>query len=1433
MTRPTYRKSKGPNGTRLAPKSPYPSDPGLVTTTIKPTGGLAFGLRDYTSKDFQNGWDIINAKVGRSGWGMVLMEPGGIRGYGSGQAYDPALDNVGGDRDNRILFWPRDGWGSVSFVGKGVKITSPRGWTLGGIRGGENHEIGLLVVGPNNFGVWRTTAQSWNAYGKNGQLSSGCDFVEMAMPNSWVFETDSTSLRSASIADRAVDKPGPIDDFNMDGIYIAPTWRPVGSTSHTDSLQWSGDSPYGGSTVKDAAIFSSTNHGVIIGGAATDTELRNVAVIGMPVGLARHPVTGTAPANSKFAGKGPGTVNNPIALNGTGAPGALRIYDSIFIGPMKNIENVSKGGVIQNVQVTSEDAEAGDARFTLDRSLLEWTQEDLDREVPFPSDAFLTRVWAVDGVFPEEPENPEGPGNPGPVVPGGILTQDKMPSFAQAWALATPPLLSYNAAATVSGVSVAPTDAKVVHTGAAAKAIVPAATPGYFRPNYLADSGAGTSTNPNFMPAYGSKVRTASQVVEVALQQRPDLTGGGITTRTPVRIIVDGQWTDVMPTFLGPGGNIGYAGITPSFISAGTKFWLRLEFESARDREIEIVSMLEYAGWSVPAGQTFLAPAPVQHTIVWDMDSLAGAEKHGTGNYSLSSPEGNLQHATYSHVSSMAWYASKSLGYDSVVNSSSGSSGYEVSGETVRFISDDRTQFDVIEHKPQVVVVGVGFNDVKAGRSAAQLQAAATATLAGIRAGLPDAILVVLAIPSVPGVSQIGGAPAVAPYNAALKAAAGAGGAWLIDPILGDLFNPAGVRVADKPNMVTGNEARISSDGVHPTQEGARFFGAGYVADMLRLVHPAVGSGGPVVPPTDLTDPELTWVTDPTTPLRGTAILTVDAYHSTGIESVEFRATFQGESILLPPASKGAGRNYVLPFDTTSVPDNNYVVTATAKAVNGRTATAPETFQVDNSSAPPVANVKPTVTFLEPLAGAVLPRGGQVVFKGRATDDKLIASAGFRFRSASGLGPVVKAAPAVVGNNVYELVVEGSALVAGGFSGAAFTATDTGSPALSSETSVVAFSIAPVIDETDPTDFVLTVTTDGPYRLRLDWTAARDPFDQPILYRVLLDSLLELTTSSLGLTLDGLPAGSTPSIRIVAFDPDLNETSSNEVDDVTVLGQPTTTVLGTPTLRAVDVKPTSAGLVGGAPADTTGVLGYELRRGDVVVRRAESIADFEYVPVELEPETDYRFTLASVGKDETRSALAVAAFRTGALPSAVTPGWFATGPAVVSGAAGPVNGRVLVRYSSDVRTRDGQERTVTQQVVDAIDGRFYNPGTADLWQGYRSEDPADYIDWIEQFYGPDEKIEERHRRFRFPANATGSQVAYLDRIWLDAAPAGSALPVWAQELVAAAARVDAAAESAEASAERAKLEADRAEAGGAGVTITEADGFWTITTTGA
>lgn len=428
-----------------------------------------------------------------------------------------------------------------------------------------------------------------------------------------------------------------------------------------------------------------------------------------------------------------------------------------------------------------------------------------------------------------------GSGTSQPLAP---LTQATMPTFAEAWQLAPTLTITTATSSSVSGSLISPTDSRLKYLGTTG--IIQAATTGYYRASYMADkSTAGTGTDPNFLPSYGIKFKTNAPSVEIKMQQRPDLAGkNGVSGRVAVRLRIDGKWTSVSPTYLGL-TNTGYDTISnPESITAGTEVWVKLDFGSSSTRTVEFYTMTEFGGIKTGSSYSLSQADPPQHTAVMLGDSLTGAEKHGLGNFSLSSAQGSYHKATFTQLSSLWAYACQTIGYDNVVTSSAGSSGFTVSGDTVSYLNADRMANDVIAYNPELVVIGTSFNDIAGNKSATSVKTATISIISTIHAALPDAIIVVFGNPNAPVLGAL--APyIVSPYNTALREAANTNQiAWFIDPSVGRLYNPSGSVMYSHGDLLSGRSSYVSSDDTHPTQAGAELFGK-RIGEYLRRVHPA------------------------------------------------------------------------------------------------------------------------------------------------------------------------------------------------------------------------------------------------------------------------------------------------------------------------------------------------------------------------------------------------------------------------------------------------------------------------------------------------------------------------------------------------------------------------------------------------------------------
>lgn len=435
-------------------------------------------------------------------------------------------------------------------------------------------------------------------------------------------------------------------------------------------------------------------------------------------------------------------------------------------------------------------------------------------------------------------------GGPGP-GPSGGLTQATMPTLAEAWTLAPAPTMSVTSSSTISGGTlVLPTNSAVKTSGWAETApIAQVGSSGYWRPPFLADV-ASPTPGTEILPHWGIGIRVTASQVELKIRQRADISSStSIGWRMAIRIRINGRWTSERPRYISPGA-IGFPTL-PANVNPGTEMWVKLDFGSSATRDIWIDTMSEVGGFVIPGGATLGSLPEPSHVFAMIGDSMTGAERHGIGNFSLNSPTengaANGAWGTYSNLSSLVNSAAWSIGYDSIVNSAAGSSGFTRDGDAIRYTDPFRLS-QVIAAAPEIVLVGTSFNDIQAGVATATVNAAADNVLSTLRAGLPDAILVILGNPTPPVIgNQSAGSAMVAPYNLALKQSAVDNGAWFIDPDLGTLYNPSGVDVYDTTNLIWGPPDRtsyISSDQQHPTQTGAQEFGK-ILSQYLRLAHPA------------------------------------------------------------------------------------------------------------------------------------------------------------------------------------------------------------------------------------------------------------------------------------------------------------------------------------------------------------------------------------------------------------------------------------------------------------------------------------------------------------------------------------------------------------------------------------------------------------------
>jgi lysophospholipase L1-like esterase len=222
------------------------------------------------------------------------------------------------------------------------------------------------------------------------------------------------------------------------------------------------------------------------------------------------------------------------------------------------------------------------------------------------------------------------------------------------------------------------------------------------------------------------------------------------------RVRVDGQLISATPT---------------TFTNDGSTYLLPLTFGARAVRRITVEADSSFAFGGVRTNATdTIVPAPVAspRCIV-----LGDSFTDGTG-------------ATAQPTNWVRRFA-EAMGWPDTWASGLGGTGYLNPGSGGRVKFRDRVAADVIAYSPDVVIVAGGLNEVSgigaATYTASQLQAEAVALFAQIKAGLPNALLVVVSPFWRNGVEtyNAAGAGALLAARDAIKTAAVAAGAVFLD----------------------------------------------------------------------------------------------------------------------------------------------------------------------------------------------------------------------------------------------------------------------------------------------------------------------------------------------------------------------------------------------------------------------------------------------------------------------------------------------------------------------------------------------------------------------------------------------------------------------------------------------------------------------------
>ena len=146
-------------------------------------------------------------------------------------------------------------------------------------------------------------------------------------------------------------------------------------------------------------------------------------------------------------------------------------------------------------------------------------------------------------------------------------------------------------------------------------------------------------------------------------------------------------------------------------------------------------------------------------------------------------------------------------------------------------------------------------------------------------------------------------------------------------------------------------------------------------------------------PPADTTAPTVTLTAPSAGTVSGTVTVSASASDTIGVAGVQFR--LQGANL----GSEDTTNPYSTSWNTTTVPNGSYTLTAIARDAAGNTTTsASRTVTVSNTTTPPTDTTPPTVTLTAPSAGTV---SGTVTVSASASDTVGVAGVQFRLQGAN------------------------------------------------------------------------------------------------------------------------------------------------------------------------------------------------------------------------------------------------------------------------------------------------------------------------------------------------------------------------------------------------------------------------------------------------
>jgi hypothetical protein len=303
----------------------------------------------------------------------IRVKPGALpAGVGAGSTSKPAIEAVGAlNRPWRILVTPRDGWGTVTGSG-GYSLRAVKGVSFVGfdlidstVLVRDSHDVALAW---STFAYLNLTA--------NRDAVTGVEFVECVLP-------DQLDIDNADRMAFRVANGYSIDGVTMSGCYVAPAYKPAGSTMHCDTLQVSGGAVRNLAFV-DSMFFQSSSQ-VLQFETTAGVAFTKTALLGGRRGSGRYPF-----GPDRHVNVGQNTVWGKTTTG-------ITFSDSVVLGSI-NSREVSVASATNTIVSHLPAVAPTQGSYTVDSTYANletpvpaaW----LDQNSPMPDRARLTQVWA-------------------------------------------------------------------------------------------------------------------------------------------------------------------------------------------------------------------------------------------------------------------------------------------------------------------------------------------------------------------------------------------------------------------------------------------------------------------------------------------------------------------------------------------------------------------------------------------------------------------------------------------------------------------------------------------------------------------------------------------------------------------------------------------------------------------------------------------------------------------------------------------------------------------------------------------------------------------------------------------------------------------------------------------------------------------------------